>query len=91
MQLCHLLQESAVLSKKGTQFFKKNNKALELRQKVWLEAHIWFNAKKKKTAFEEDFFRLMNNAVYGKTMENLQKRKNILLINTEEKARKAIA
>ena len=43
--------------------------------------------KKKKIAandFEKDFFKLMINSVYGKTMENLRKRISVRIINNEE-------
>ena len=35
-------------------------------------------------SFEKDFFKLMINSVYGKTMENLQKRINVRLVNKEK-------
>ena len=64
----------------------KIHRVLKLKQSEWMKQYIDFNTKKRTNAvisFEKDFFKLMIISVYGKTMETLQKRINVRLVNNE--------
>ena len=59
-------------------------KIWKFKQSDWLKKYIDFNADKRKNAvnsFKKDFLKLINNCVYGKTIENLRKRINVRLVN----------
>ena len=65
------------------------HRGISFNQSSWMEPYTRKNTELRKTAansFEKDFFKLMNNSVFGKTIENIRKRQNIILVDDRAKA-----
>ena len=72
----------------------KIHKVLTFKQSPWLKKYIEYNTQcrtRAKSNFEKDFYKLMNNSVFGKTQENLRNRVNVEIITSRKVALKRIA
>ena len=87
-------KEKCVVHYSNLQFYlrqgmrlKKVHRVIEFDQEPWMEPYIRMNTefrKQAKSDFETDFYKLMNNSVFGKTMENLRNRVDVKIVRDWE-------